>query len=149
MVTVASIRKHPVHPMLVPLPIGLWLFSFACDILTVATRNPFWRDCALVTIAGGIIGAVVAALPGLADLLTMYRSQVKKIGILHMSVNLFVTVLYAAGFFWRRGVPSGMETGQMLLSAVAVAMLGFSGWLGGELVYVHGVAVEPADRHTL
>jgi uncharacterized membrane protein len=31
----------------------------------------------------------------------------------------------------------------IILSVIAVVMLGVSGWLGGELVYVHGAAVEP------
>jgi uncharacterized membrane protein len=34
----------------------------------------------------------------------------------------------------------------ILLSLIGVAMLGVSGWLGGELVYVHGVAVEPQAK---
>lgn len=149
MVTIASVRKHPVHPMLIPLPIGLWVFSLVCDIIMFRTGNIFWRDCALVTMAGGVIGGLVAALPGFLDVFTMYRSDVKKIGLLHMSINLVIVTSYVAGFLWRRAVPSGMESAQFILSVVAVLLLGISGWLGGEMVYVHGVAVEPADRHKL
>jgi uncharacterized membrane protein len=32
----ASIKKHPIHPMLVALPIGLWIFALACDVVHAA-----------------------------------------------------------------------------------------------------------------
>jgi len=34
--TPASIYKHPIHPMLVVFPIGLWIFSLACDLIRLA-----------------------------------------------------------------------------------------------------------------
>lgn len=34
--TPAQIAGHPIHPMLVPIPSGLWLFSFACDAIRTA-----------------------------------------------------------------------------------------------------------------
>lgn len=149
MVTAASIRKHPLHPMLVPLPIGLWLFSLLCDVAGVVTADPFWARCALISMQAGIAGALLAALPGFVDLYTMYRSPVKKIGVLHMSVNLGIVVLYVLNVLWRAHDPIGRESWQLGLSVAAVLLLTISGWLGGEMVYVHGVAVEPVDRHPL
>ena len=130
MVTAASIRKHPLHPMLIPLPIGLWIFSLLCDIVWLTTADVFWGRCALYTIGVGVLGALLAALPGFVDLYTMYRSPVKRIGIWHMSINLTIVVLYAINFLWRRHTPMGMEGWQFVLSVVAVLLLGVSGWLG-------------------
>ena len=42
--TPASIRGHPLHPMLVPIAIGCWIFSVAADLLCLATGA---RDCLL------------------------------------------------------------------------------------------------------
>ena len=42
MATKASIGGHPIHPMLVTLPIGLWVTSFAFDIWFYFNRNPSW-----------------------------------------------------------------------------------------------------------
>ena len=52
--TPASIAGHPIHPMLVPVAIGLWLFSFACDIIYAAGVSGDWKTVALYTMIGGI-----------------------------------------------------------------------------------------------
>lgn len=148
MIATASIAKHPLHPMLIPLPIGMWIFSLASDVILLATAGTVWSTVAYYSMAGGVIGALVAALPGLVDLLTMNPSYVRRLGIWHMGINLLVVGLYVANLLWRRGGESGVA-GPFILSLVAVLLLGISGWLGGELVYVHGVAVEPAGRQKL
>jgi hypothetical protein len=56
----------------------------------------------------------------------------------------FDTGLYIGDFFWRRADPTA--TGAVALSVVAVVLLAASGWLGGEMVYVPGIAVAPADE---
>lgn len=56
-----------------------------------------------------------------------------------------IVALYAVNFLWRRAAEPG-ATGPLLLSIAAIVMLMVSGWLGGELVYVHGVAVEPVGQ---
>lgn len=147
MISTASIAKHPLHPMLIPLPIGLWVFSLACDIIMLATGEQIWQTMAIYTMAGGVIGALVAALPGFIDLVTMHQSIEKRIGIWHMSINLVIVAMYVINFMWRRADPGHL--GQIALSLVAVLLLGVSGWLGGEMVYAYGTAVDPACRHKL
>jgi uncharacterized membrane protein len=147
MVATASIAKHPLHPMLIPLPIGLWIFSLAADIIHLVTQDQIWWTIALYSMAGGIIGALIAALPGFVDLFTMHRSPEKKIGLWHMGINLLIVVIYVFDFLWRRSSPGSF--GQMALSMVAILLLAVSGWLGGEMVYVHGTAVDPACRHKI
>jgi uncharacterized membrane protein len=68
--SMASIAKHPLHPMLVPIPLGLWIFSLVCDLIYVLGWGAIWDGIAFFTMAGGIIGALLAALPGMLD----YRS---------------------------------------------------------------------------
>ena len=138
--TPASIAGHPIHPMLVPIPIGLWLFSLVCDLAyRFGGANANWEVVAWYTMIGGIVGALIAALPGLVDLLSL-PSHVKRIGVAHMALNLTIVALYAINAWLRR---DGVSTGDIWLSVLAVALLGVSGWLGGHMVYVHLVAVEP------
>lgn len=148
MITKASFAKHPIHPMLVPLPIGLWIFSLACDLIRLMEGDIIWSTVALYALAGGIIGAVIAALPGLIDLLDMSASKAKRIGIWHMAINLTLVAMYLVNFLWRRNAEPG-AMGPLALSILAVLLLGVSGWLGGEMVYVHGVAVEPVEGKLL
>jgi len=138
--TPANIAKHPIHPMLVAIPIGLWVFSLVCDlVLLFGGTSENWAIVARYTMVGGIVGALVAAVPGLIDMLAL-PSPVKRIAITHMSINLTVVALYAVNVYLRyRGVESNTP---VWLSVIAVAMLVVSGWLGGKMVYVHGVAVE-------
>ena len=148
MIATASIAKHPLHPMLIPLPIGMWIFSLVCDVVALATDAVLWSGMAYYAMAGGLIGALLAALPGLVDLVTMNSSFVRRLGIWHGGINVLIVAMFAINLLWRRGGESG-AAGPVILSIVAVLLLAVSGWLGGELVYVHGVAVEPAERQKL
>ena len=66
--TPASIGKHPIHPMLIVFPIGLWFFSLACDLIRLAgATNDAWSIVAFYAMVGGLFGALVAAVPGFID----------------------------------------------------------------------------------
>jgi uncharacterized membrane protein len=138
--TPASIAGHPIHPMLVPLAIGLFIFSFVCDLIFVSGRAGAWPTVALYTMVGGIVGALAAALPGLVDLLSLPAGP-RRTAVIHMVINLTVVALFAANAWMRlngaepRGTP-------LVLSGVALALLVVSGWLGGKLVYEYGVGVD-------
>ena len=139
----ASIKRHPIHPILVPLPIGLWVFSLVCDLIYVlGSHAPVWKDVACYTIAGGLVGALLAAVPGLVDLLSLSPSKAKTLGIWHMSLNLGAVGVFAVNL-WLRTRGGTDADPPVLLSVIGVILIGISGWLGGEMVYVHGVAVEP------
>src|SRR6185437_5508306 len=90
-----TIAGHPVHPMLVSIPIGLWIFTLTSDIVFFATADPRWEATAYFTLAGGIAGALLAAVPGLFDLLGLQDSRQRRIGIFHMSVNLAIVAVQA------------------------------------------------------
>ena len=65
MASPASIAGHPVHPMIIPFPIALWIFSLVADLIYLWRGNSVWRDyIAFYTLLAGIIGAVAAAVPG-------------------------------------------------------------------------------------
>lgn len=142
--TPASIVRHPIHPMLVPFPIGLWIFSFVCDLVfAFGSGNPVWKTVALYTMIGGIIGALAAAIPGLVDLLSLPRGP-RTTAIVHMSLNLTVVVLFAINIWLRlsSGEVGAASSGPVWLSLIAIVLLAVSGWLGGRLVYELGVAVD-------
>jgi uncharacterized membrane protein len=127
--------------MLIPVPIGLWLFSFVCDLVHAAgNTNPDWSTVALYTMGGGIVGALLAAVPGLIDLLSLPAGP-RKTALVHMSINLTVVVLYVINL-WMRARNPGEPGGLIWLSLFSIALLVVSGWLGGKLVYEEGVAVN-------
>ena len=139
--TPANIAGHPIHPMLVTLPIGLFVFSFVCDLIYVfGSGNPTFAILALYTMAGGIVGALAAAIFGFIDLMSL-PPEPRKTGLAHMTINLVVVVLYVINCWLRSGTPES-PGGYVWLSLIAIALLVVSGWLGGRMVYVYGVAVS-------
>jgi uncharacterized membrane protein len=127
--------------MLVPIPIGLWIFSLVCDLIHAGgSTNPAWTTVALYTMGGGIVGALLAAVPGLVDLLSLPPGP-RKTALAHMAINLAVVALYLVNFWLRQSAPEA-PGGLVWLSLLAIGLLVVSGWLGGKMVYEHGVAVD-------
>jgi len=149
MSSTASIKGHPLHAMLIPLPIGLWIFSLVSDLIFKFGFGPsVWNDVALYTLAGGTLGALVAAVPGFLDFTDIKNPKTRTIAIWHMRINLFTVVLYAINFWLRMHRAPG-DNLPILLSVAGIVLITISGWLGGELVYVRGVAVkQPPDQST-
>ena len=143
----ASFKGHPFHPIIVPLPIGLWIFSIVSDfIFKLGWGSPVWNDVAFYTLAGGIIGALIAAVPGFIDLIGLQNPKTKSIAVWHMFINLLAVALYCVNF-WLRTQRAPGDNLPILLSAIGIGLIIISGWLGGELVYVRGVAVkQPPDE---
>ena len=142
MASKASIKGHPIHPVLVTLPIGLWVFSLASDIIYLAGGSPTWQDVALYTMGGGIVGALLAAIPGFVDLLSWSPSKVRTVGLWHMSLNLTAVVIFAANFLLRTAGGYGFAL-PFILSIAGVLTISASGWLGGEMVFRYRAAFEP------
>ena len=145
MASPASIKKHPIHPMLVGLPIGLWVFALLCDVIRAATGNTVWQTVAIYCVAAGIVGAVVAAVPGLIDYFSIDEAAMKRIANLHLAVNLGAVVIFAINLWLRFRLPAESYL-PLGMSLVGVLAIGVCGWLGGEMVYVKGMAVEAVDK---
>jgi len=130
--------------MLIVFPIALWIFSFVGDIAYHAgSHNPFWKDVAFYTMLGGVVGALLAAVPGFIDYLSITEVRTKRVATTHMVLNLLVVALFIFNLGLR--FSGSNEIFPVGLSAVSIAILSISGWLGGSLVYEHHVAVEPVD----
>jgi len=127
--------------MLIPLPIGLWVFALVADIVYRAGGAPVWDSIAYYDLLGGIVGALLAAVFGFVDFLQLPRSRARDLGIQHMSLNLVIVGLQIASFWLRSVQPAGAGL-PFVLSIVAIVLLLVSGWLGWEMVYRHGVALD-------
>ena len=141
---------HPIHPILVTLPIGAWVCSLVFDIAShvVDEGASGYSDGAELLITIGLIGAVLAAIWGLMDFLRIPRGTAAfRVGTAHLLLNDAVIILFAASWVIRRRADDASTgTGAIVVSAVALALLGASGWLGGKLAYRYGVRVT--DQRT-
>ena len=133
------------HPILVALPIGLWIFALVCDLVRAAGGAANWGTVATYCVAAGIVGALIAAVPGLIDYLSIDEAEMKRIGTLHLAVNLGAVVLFVINLWLRFRQPAESNV-PLALSIIGVLAIGIGGWLGGEMVYVKGMAVEAVEK---
>ncbi|HET7228251.1 MAG TPA: DUF2231 domain-containing protein [Chthoniobacterales bacterium] len=144
--------RHPIHPMLVHFPIGLFVLSFILDLVNLApSPRPFLVLAAFYAMLLGIITALLAAVPGFVDYTDIRRDHPgKNIATGHMVLNLFAVALYAVNLWLRIPAltdPKGGLT-PLILSFVGIGLLSASGYLGGRLVYDEGIAVGRHKRQT-
>jgi uncharacterized membrane protein len=141
---------HPLHPILVTVPIGAWVASLVFDIASHLVTNPgFLARGSLWLIGLGVVGALAAALVGFLDLLAIPTGTLAfRTGLVHAGLNLAVTTGYLSGFLWRRtsDLSTSVGWGPLALSAACLAALAVSGYLGGTLAFRYGVRV--ADEAT-
>lgn len=131
--------------MLVAFPIGLWVFALVCDIVAATGATGPWSTVALYSVTGGIVGAVFAAIPGLMDYFSIDEAAMRRIGTFHVAVNVGALVVFALNFWCRLALPRTSFV-PLILSIVGVVGIGIGGWLGGEMVYVKGMAVEAVEK---
>lgn len=140
---------HPFHPVLVAVPIGAWVASVVFDLVAlISTDEAVFAEGAYWLIGIGVVGALLAAVFGLIDLLAIPRgTKVFRTGLTHMTLNLVVVALFVVSFAIRAGQGSEkVSVAGFVLSLLGVGILGASGWLGGQLAYHYGVRV--ADETT-
>lgn len=143
-------KRKPIHPLLVHFPIALLITAFVADVWFVLTaldslRNAGWWMLFAAAVSGA--GTVLAGLFDMsrADLDEEVHPRVHR----HMWVGIALSFLIALLAAWRwvffndpsRPLPSIYLDAAFLV----VALAGFQGWLGGELVYTHGVFVRKRE----
>jgi len=136
--TPASIGAIPLHAMLITFPLGLWTFALACDLAYVlGVGASLWFTLGFYTMIGGMAGALLAALPGLVDLLSL-RDVPRRIGFAHLWVTILAIACYAVNIALR--VTGHTVTGLPLLLSISGYLLLMTGAvLGWRMVYRHGV----------
>lgn len=138
----AQIARHPIHPMLVPIPIVCFIGALVTDIVYAVSAEMMWANFSAWLLVVGFIIGVLAAIAGLVDFLSNPPIRALPPAWPHLIGNLIVLIL---AFFnvlihtrdaWTSVVPTGL-----ILSIITVLILPVTGWLGWAMVYRHGVGV--------
>ena len=145
----ATIGSHPLHPMLVPIPIGAFFLALVGDLMHLAiARDRFWYDFAYTCIGIGIGFAVLAALAGAIDYVGVKMSgKAFRIATAHAMLNVGIVACYLVSFLLRRDGKAFADPRwpfALGFSLLGFAMLAASGWLGGKLAHEYRVGVEEA-----
>jgi uncharacterized membrane protein len=138
----AQIASHPIHPMLVPIPIVCFIGALVTDIAYAVTADMMWTDISAWLLLAGLVFGVLAAIAGLTDFFgnrlirSLSPAWPHMIGNLVVLVLAFFNVLVHSRDAWTSVMPTGL-----ILSIVTVLILPVTGWLGWAMVYRHGVGV--------
>jgi uncharacterized membrane protein len=152
---VRGLPGHPLHPPLTDATIGIYTAASAFGLLSVLgvsernTAAAWWLALVL-----GLVVTAPTALAGLIDWLSIsWGTPVWRTATLHLFSMLTATVFFLlAAVFGRGGYVDGeVTTGSLILTLVGFGFLTLGGWLGGTIVFVHGMRVlnlvdEPAAR---
>lgn len=140
----AKLLGHPIHPMLIVFPLGLFISAVIFDGLYLRSRSIAMAAVGYWNIAAGVIGGLLAAIFGLIDWLAIPSgTRARRIGLIHGVSNVIVVLLFA--FAWVTRTDSAMyapSTFTYVIEIGALVLVAFAGWLGGELVDRLGVGVD-------
>ncbi|MGH3280384.1 MAG: DUF2231 domain-containing protein [Trebonia sp.] len=158
----AKVAGHPIHPMLVAFPVASYTGTLVAFAVYAANGHQFWLNLAIALNVVGVCGAVLAALPGLADWAfgIPLRSEAKKAGLVHAGLNVAALGLFLAAVVSYEGYwngPSTSATLGLVLSAIGVVLTVSAGFFGWMLVQDYHVGIrltpeqelaEPTVQHT-
>ncbi|OEV13675.1 (2Fe-2S)-binding protein [Streptomyces nanshensis] len=128
---------HPVHPLLVQIPIGTWLSAAVLDLIPGKRRH----YAPAMLIATGLGAAAPAALTGWIDWAELRKPQMR-VGLVHALVNSTAILLYASSLGARL---RGRHLRGRALGYAGLAVVGVGGALGGHLAYRQAAAVNHAE----
>ena len=139
----AAIGGHPIHPMLVPFPIGLLSAAAGTDLAYLLTRDRFWARASKWLLGTGLAAGAMAAPFGSIDFWSIRRARRGPEGWIHLSGNVAVLLLTTANVAIRvrDGEEDAIDHGGAALSMVVGGLLLVTGWMGGELAYRKMVGV--------
>jgi uncharacterized membrane protein len=139
-----KIMGHPAHQILIVFPLGLLVTVVIFDGIARFGGPERFAEMAYWMIAAGLIGGVLAAVPGWIDWAAIPGgTRAKRIGLIHGLGNTVLLGLYAASWFLRRDDPAHPTDVASLLSLAGLLLGVVTAWLGGELVDRLGVGVDP------
>lgn len=140
----AKVAGHPLHPILIAFPLGLLTASLIFDFRAKKRLDSTDTKIARALVGAGVLSGLVAAIPGIIDWLNVPQgSRAKTIGLWHGSGNILALSLFAWSWKKRRPNETQPDTSAVVLSVLGSAILGLTGWLGGEMVYRLGIGVDP------
>jgi nitrite reductase/ring-hydroxylating ferredoxin subunit/uncharacterized membrane protein len=138
----ASIKSHPVHPMLVTYPFAFLTGGWGFGMAGAIWRRDEWKTVSRYLVPTGVAAGLLAAVPGIID----YRysvppqSSARERATTHAIVNTTALALFTAG--WLLGRRSRRTAMPLALQTLGAAAISVGGWLGGTLAYRNQIGVD-------
>lgn len=138
-----SIAGHPLHPILIHLPLASLLLVVGSDVAFIFTNDPFWARASLWLVGIGSFGGWLAGLAGLVDLALIPGVRRLITGWCHAIVAVMLLSIATFNWLMRYGNASEwLQPWGVSLSILTAILVAVAGMLGGNLVYEHAVGVD-------
>jgi uncharacterized membrane protein len=140
----ARVAGHAIHPILIAFPLGLFSTAVLFDVFYLITDKSSFATAAAYTMGVGAISGPIAGAFGWIDWWKIpANTRAKRVGLIHGVGNVVINLLFLGSWLLRAGETAWQPTAfAMVLSFAGIAFLGYTGWLGGELVERLGISVE-------
>lgn len=142
----ASIAGHPLHPAVIPFPIGLLGAALATDLVAQSSADPFWPRASRYLLGAGLATGLAAGALGAMDYFGLERPRQVPEGRWHALGNAAAMALTAGNLAMRNG-EERVSKSALAVSATVAGLLAVTGVLGGELSYRHLVGVAPKPEY--
>lgn len=142
MKSTANFKGHPLHPILVAFPIAFFTGAFIFDLLSIISSSEIYFTVSYYILIAGLIGALVAAIPGVIDYFTVVppASSAKARATKHAFLNISNLAIFFAAWLLRKNDADKLFI--VALEAIGIILLSVAGWLGGTLVYRNQIGVD-------
>lgn len=144
----AHLKTHPLHPILVAFPIAFFIGAFLFDVLALLNGRAALGQTAYYLNMAGIAGALLAAVPGIIDFVSVVppQSSAKDRAAKHGIINVVNVLLFGFVLYYRQREDAGASI-VVGLEAVGVVLLCIAGWMGGTLVHRNQIGVDHRYAH--
>lgn len=144
----ASIKSHPLHPLLIAFPIAFFTGTFLFHIAGWIANHSALLQTAYYLNAAGIAFALLAAIPGLIDFLYTVppKSSGRKRAAKHGITNFIMVLIFTAAFFYRRNADASPVI-VLAMEMAGIVLMSIAGWMGGTLVYRNQIGVDHRYAH--
>jgi nitrite reductase/ring-hydroxylating ferredoxin subunit/uncharacterized membrane protein len=138
----ASIKGHPIHPMLIVYPFAFLTGAFGFNVVAAVTRRRDLLDVSQRLVPVGIATGLAAAVPGLLDYAETVppESSGKERATRHALLNSAALGLFIAS--WFAGRKRRATALPLVLQGLGSAAMSVAGYLGGTLVYRNQIGVD-------
>lgn len=137
-----AVLGHPIHAMSVAFPVALTVCTFGADALYWWTGDPFWARVALWAVGTGFLTGMFAGFSGTAELLFVSGIRARAPAWTHFIIAVTLLALLGANWGHRLyGYEDAVLPYGILLSALCVGVVGFTGWHGGKLVFEYRLGI--------
>lgn len=131
-----AVFGHPIHAMSVAFPVALTFCTFGADALYWWTADPFWARAGMWAAGTGFLFGMLAGFSGTAELLLVSGIRARAPAWTHFIIAVTLLALLGANWGHRLyGYEEAVLPYGILLSALCVGVVAFTGWHGGKLVF--------------